>query len=450
MSLSPLTITGVSQFSSDLQTIMTRATQIAQIPITQLQNQDSDTIQKKTLLSGISGAVSGLASSLESLGTAAANKALGATSSQPSVVSVVSSNATDAVSYTIDSVSSVATSASERTLTSYADSASTPVGSTGDFRLTAGSNTYDFTLADNNLVALRDKINSLGAGVTASILTTSDGNYLSVSANFTGATTLSLTDDPNGANTNLLTAANQGTDLEFKLNGITIKQSRNLVNSVIPGVTLNVLDKSADPVQITLASDRSQLSSALSSFVSNFNALRQQLNAQQGPSAGLLSGNSLVLQLSALQREMASQRLPDGSVRSLADLGVTFDTSGQMQFDLTKLNGLTDDQISDAFKFLGNSAEGLGNYAASLRQFSDPISGLIKTEQDGLDRVDQSLQDQISKLTDRANVMQKGLATKLQQADALLAALQSQQNMVTASLQGLNSVLYGKTNTTGA
>jgi flagellar hook-associated protein 2 len=444
MSLSPLTITGVSQFSADLQTIMDRAVKIAQVPIQQLQNRDSDVIQKKTLLSGLSGAVNGLAASLEALGTTAANKAISATSSKPSVVSVVSSSATDAVSYTIDSVSSTATSAAERTLISYADSAATPVGSTGDFKLVVGSNTYDFTLSNNSLVGLRDKINSLGAGVTASILTTGSGNYLSVSANFTGETTLELRDDPSGANANLLSATNQGTDLEFELNGIPVHQSRNLVNSVIPGVTFTVLDKTTDPVQLTLASDRSKLSFALSSFVSNFNALRQQLNAQQGPTAGLLSGNSLVLQLSGLSRQITSQRAADGSIRSLAELGVTFDTNGQMQFDQKKVDGLTADQVSDSFAFLGNSAQGLGHFATSLRQFSDPVSGLIKTEQDGLDRVDRAFQDQIAKLNDRITVMQKGLARKLQQADALLATLESQQNTIKASVQGLNSVLYGK------
>ncbi len=251
MSLSPLTITGVSSLSSDLQTIMDRATKIAQVPIQQLQNQDSDTIQKKTLFGSLSGAVSNLADSLEALGTTASNKAIAATSSDPSAISVTNSNATQAVSYTINSVTSIAMPASERTLTSYGDSASTPVGITGDFQLVVGGQTYDFTPDSNSLIGLRDKINSLGAGVTASILTTSGGNYLSVSANFTGATTLQLNSDPNGANTNLLSSTNQGTDLEFELNGIPVHQSRNLVNSVIPGVTFTVLDKSTDPVQLT-------------------------------------------------------------------------------------------------------------------------------------------------------------------------------------------------------
>jgi flagellar capping protein FliD len=75
---------------------------------------------------------------------------------------------------------------------------------------------------------------------------------------------------------------------------------------------------------------------------------------------------------------------------------------------------------------------------------SDPVTGLIRAEQDGIDRVDHALQTQAEQLTERIVVMRAGLAIKLQQADALLASLESQQTLLTASLQGLNSVLYGR------
>src|SRR4029078_2036345 len=122
----------------------------------------------------------------------------------------------------------------------------------------------------------RDKINSLGAGVTASILTTSGGNYLSLAAGASGATTLTLSDDPLGANTSLLTSANQGTDAVFTLNGIDISQSGNTVNSVIPGVTFTLQGATDTPVTLSLASDRSKLSSGLRSVVSSYNALHAQ------------------------------------------------------------------------------------------------------------------------------------------------------------------------------
>lgn len=437
MSFSPLTFTGVSQFSADFQSIMDRAVKIAQLPIQALQNRDSDVIQKKTLLSGVSAGVSGLAASLESLGQVADNRALTATSSRPTVV-------TASATYTVNSVTSIAKAAAERSLTGYADSAATPVGSTGDFRLVVGAEHYDFSLANNTLVGLRDKINGLGAGVTASLLTTSDGNFLSLSANAAGAKALELRDAPGGANTNLLTSDNPGSDLVFHLNGIEVRQATNLVNSVVPGLSFTVLSETNSSTQLTLASGRGDLAGALSNFADSFNALRGQLNSQIGSAAGLLTGNSLVTQLSAGLRQMASHRALSGSVKSLAELGITFDSKGTMKFDADVVNGLSDGRLSDAFALLNNSASGLGRFSGGLRQFSDPISGLIKLEQQGLDRVDTALQSQIASLTDRLSVMQRGMALKLQRADSLLASLESQQNTVKASLQGLNVVLYGK------
>jgi flagellar hook-associated protein 2 len=444
MGFTPLSFTGVSKFSADFGTIMDRAVKIAQLPITQLQNRDGDVIQKKTLLSGISASVSAFADSLEALGQTATNRALTASSSQPSVVSAVNAGATIGASYTINSVTSIAAAGSERSLISYGDSTATPVGSTGDFKLVVGAEHYDFTLANNTLIGLRDKINTLGAGVTASILTTGDGNYLSISSNTSGAKALELRDDPVGANANLLTTDNQGSDLVFHLNGIKVQQSRNLVNSVIPGLSFTVLSASNSATQLSLASDRSDLASALSNFTGSFNGLRGQLNAQVGSAAGLLTGSSLVTQLSGQLRQLASHRSASGSIRSLAELGVTFDNKGTVQFDTKVLDGLTDEQLTDAFKFLDNSSTGIAKFAGGLRQFSEPIGGLIKLEQQGLDRVDLAIQKQIASMNDRISVMQRGLTLRLQQADALLATLESQQNTVNASLQGLNLVLYGK------
>ena len=63
----PITLNGVSKYSSDFQSILNRAVQIAQIPVTALQNKDSELLQQKTLLSTLNTSVSALASSLTSL-----------------------------------------------------------------------------------------------------------------------------------------------------------------------------------------------------------------------------------------------------------------------------------------------------------------------------------------------------------------------------------------------
>src|ERR1051326_1901137 len=198
MSTAPLAFTGVSTFSSDFQTILSRQVQIAQIPITQLQNHQSDNTQKKTLLTSLNGAVAALGSSIAALG---ANKGLVATSSDPAI-SVMNTGATQATNYTITNLQSLAKPASETSVLGYADPTLTPIPA--NLQLVLGSSSYSITLGDGqtNLVGLRDAINASGAAVTASIVTTGTGanpNYLVVSANGNGAITLQLNDVTNPA-----------------------------------------------------------------------------------------------------------------------------------------------------------------------------------------------------------------------------------------------------------
>ena len=448
MSIAPLTFTGVSTYSSDLQTVLNRAVQIAQLPLTALQNQDTDVLQRKTLVSDLSQPLTDLGNAVAALGQLASSQGLAASSSDSSVVSVTGTGAKTAAVYTVSNVTSLARAASETSTTGYASSTATPVSSTGSMRLVVGSNNYDFSLSTNNLVTLRDRINSLGAGVSASILTTSGGNYLSLSASSTGATTLRLLDDPTGAATNRLTSANQGTNAVFQLNGIPISRSSNVVNDVVPGLTftLNDTTTSGQSVQLTLATDRSQLGSALQTFATAYNAVVDKVNAQVGPNAGLLSGDFLVREVQSDLRSLGNYQ-SGGTVKSLTDLGINFAANGKMSVDTSTLNSLSDSQVNAAFTFLGSSSTGFGALAAKFTQLTDPITGLIKIQQDSYDTTDRRLQAEISDMTTKINSMQTALSSRLQMADSLLATLQAQQTQVSSSVQSLNYVLYGKQTT---
>lgn len=450
MSISPLTFTGVSSFSEDFQTILTRATQIAGLPITALQNQQKDLLQQKLLVSNLSGSVASLASSVTALGTLGEQKALAASSSNTSKVTASNVSSSAPAVYTLSEITSVAKAAAETSANGYANSTSTAVSTTGTVKLTVGSNNYTIDLTGkNNLTGLREAINNLGAGVTASVLTTGTGAdpyYLSITANSTGATTLELRDDPTGANTNLLTANNQGANTEFKLNGVSVSKKTTFINDVVPGVTFNIqgTTEAAESVTVTVASDRSKLSTALQSFVANYNAVREQVNAQIGSGAGLLSGDFLVREVHSRLRTVASYEGGDGSITSLGALGVEFDRDGVASLNAEVFNGLTSDQINDSFSFLGTTQRGFGERASLLTTVSDAVTGMAKIQLDKYEETDERISGQVAKLTERLSAMQLSLSAKLQAADSLLAGLQSQQSVLDASIQSLNYSLYGK------
>jgi flagellar hook-associated protein 2 len=446
-----LPFTGISQYASDFDAALSKAVQVAQIPVTLLQAQDSTVLQQETAMGSLNTDVAALATSLSALGTLAGNQALGATSSNPSVVTATATGATTAASYTIDSITSIASTASATSTNGFADSSSTPVSSTGLMNLVVGSNNYELTLTANTLVGLTQQINGLGAGVTASILTTSSGNYLSLSANSSGATAIQLFDDPTGADTNILTqtSADAGSNASFSLNGIPDVQSSNVVNSVIPGLTFTLLGTTPDtaPVTLSLASDPTQLSSALQTFVTNYNTVQADVTAQTGQTGGALVGNTVINQLQTALGQIGSYTLSTGTVQSLSDLGVTFNSSGVLSFNQTTFTALSSQQVSDAFNFLGSATTGFAGLSQNISELSDPITGVIAAESAGLQQTDQSLQAQIATKNAQIAALQTSLTAQFEAADALQAELQNQQEEVSAALQGVSLVLYGKNET---
>jgi flagellar hook-associated protein 2 len=266
-----------------------------------------------------------------------------------------------------------------------------------------------------------------------------------------------LFDDPTGANTQVALNGNSGANADFYVNSAHVTSPTNVISTVIPGMTFTIAGQTSGTEAVTLsaASDSTQISSALQDFVTKYNAVGALLDAQMGASAGLLTGNSLIYDVQSALRGLVNYN-GTGNTKSLSDLGIELDSSGKMSLNQSDtvnriaFNTLSPSQISDAFSFLGSATTGFGGLSASLTQFSDPVSGAIKSQQDQFDATYNTLTDQIKSLTTRANAMQTSLSAKLQAADAQVAELQSQQQLLTATIQGLNFASFGFQNTNTA
>jgi len=457
MGITPLTFTGVSPFSSDFQTILARAVSISSLPIKILQNKQTDILQEKQLSVSLSSSVDALAVSLSKLGGLGSSKAVVGLSSNSAKVAVNSTTLTSPISFQISNITSVAKAASERTAIGYANADAAPVSASGTVRLAIGgvAVTPDITLdaEHNNLNGLRDAINALEAGVTASIINTGTGPtpyYLSVSANATGEHAIQLTEDPDGTPSQLLTSTNAGSNAVFEVNGAGVTSATNLITSAVSGIIFTIKDTTAVAESVTLSAstDSSQLTSALEDFATKYNAVVTQLNAQIGPAAGLLSGSSLIRQIQNSLRGLSNYN-GSGAIKSLAAMGIELSKTGEMSFNPSTFSSLTSTQVSSAFTFLGSATSGFGALASTLTQFSDPVNGAIHQQQDQWDTTYQRISERVSLLTERTNAMQKGLAQKLQAADTLLARLASQQTMLNVTIQGLNAMTFGKQNGNG-
>ena len=145
-----LYFTAISQFSRDFQSILSRAQQIAQIPITALQNDVSSNQNKSQALDTLDPVLASLGWGVASLGSLAANGGLSASSSDSNLVTVTSTGNPAAGSYTISKIKSLASAASEMSLSGYADATSAKVSPSGYSNLVVGSQTHQLNISQNN------------------------------------------------------------------------------------------------------------------------------------------------------------------------------------------------------------------------------------------------------------------------------------------------------------
>jgi len=232
--------TGLSTFSSDFQSIIQRAASIEQLPITALQNQQTNNLAQKQALIALNPDVAAVGSAVAALGTLASTQGVSASSSDSSTVSVTNVGATSPGTYTVSNISSLATNASETSVTGYANAATTPVSQTGQVNLVVGSNTYGLNLTgNNNLNGLMNAINNSGAGATATILTIGSQSYLSVAANNSGATTLQLNDAPLDLVTNTGTGTETSTQTYADSTTVPVSGAGN-VHMVVGSTTYDL------------------------------------------------------------------------------------------------------------------------------------------------------------------------------------------------------------------
>jgi flagellar capping protein FliD len=184
----------------------------------------------------------------------------------------------------------------------------------------------------------------------------------------------------------------------------------------------------------------------LQSFVSNYNSLVTAVQGQTGGTGGALVGDSTINQLQQTMQHLVSHfSSTTGNVQSLSDLGVTFNgADGSATYDPTVVAGMSSSQLTDALNYVGSTTTGLGAFSGTFDQFSNPVTGLIQTEITGDTKSDLNLQTQITTTTASINSMQQSLASRIEASDALESEYESQQTELTASLQGLDLVLYGK------
>jgi flagellar hook-associated protein 2 len=430
------TTTGTSSFASDLQASVTRALEIASLPMQALQADQSTISGETSELSTLGGLFNTLQTSLQSIGSGTGSSALQATVGDQSVVSADITGSPLPGTYTVQVLNPGSTSSAiSDSATTVTDPTTQNLSGSDTFTLTVGTTNYNITA--DNLNDLASAINASGAPVQAVVINTGSPTapsyQLSLQSNALGDVPLQLND----GTTNLMGALNEGSDATYTVDGQPT--GGNGISTASPTVTiapgLNVTLEGEGTTTVTVSSSLSSVSSELSSFVSAYNATLAEVQKNTGQNGGALVGDGSVLGMQQALTQMITYAGGGGSITSLAQLGVEFTQEGTLTFDPTVISGLSSSQISDALSFLGGTnTGGFLQYASNtLDGITDPTTGVIATDTQSLQT--QNTHDQTEITNDQAQLvtLQTNLQAQMASANALIAKLQTQ----TTFLQGL-------------
>lgn len=250
---------------------------------------------------------------------------------------------------------------------------------------------------NHTVSGFRDYINDNDFGVRASIINDGSGYRLILTSEDSGANnSMEITvtgdseggdDDNDGLSQLAFNAAAQvsmgqtvvAQDALLKINGLEITRETNTVSGAIDGVTLNLKkDDIGNVVNLSISEDSSSVSSAIAGFVEGYNGLTTTINelTRYDPAtdqAGLLIGDFTVRNISYQLRNLVTQVVPEteGSVRSLAEIGITTKSDGSLTINESTLNAaIADDPegVEALFRAIGQPSDSGVSYLSSTTE----------------------------------------------------------------------------------
>ncbi|MBN3727009.1 flagellar filament capping protein FliD [Burkholderia sp. Ac-20379] len=378
--------------------------------------------------------------------------------------------------------------AQSQSLTSPAFAANQALG-TGSITLSVNgkSSTLALDASNNTLSGIAAAINNQrdNPGVTASIVTGSDGAHLVLRSNNSGAantidvkvaattdnglsnlavgSTPSTTGGPSTISTGSTAAtkwaqSSAAQDASVTVNGVTNLSATNAVGNVIAGVTLNLTQAAvttpATTQTLTISTDTAKQAAALTSFVSSYNTLVQTIatvgafdNTNPAkPLAGPLFGDSTLNTIrTQMQSILGSAVNRNGVGATLQQLGITVadgtkssQASGTLIVDQAALTRSLANHPTAAATLFDKTA-GLGaqidhaitSYTAAHGILTTSASG-VQTDLKGLTAQQTSLQTYAASLSTRYNAQFTAL-------NNVMSQMNRQQNYLTALFGGTKS-----------
>jgi flagellar hook-associated protein 2 len=422
----------------DVDSIVSQLMQVAQRPLTDLNNKKSAVTAASQTLSSISGRLSSLKTAALALTTATGFSSFGASSSDSSsVVGKVVGGATPG-SYSV-TVSQLA--AAQKSRSQAQPSSTSALGATGSLSIAMGAAApIAIAVAPSDTLAdLASKISTSGARVAASIMNDGTGYRLLVQGLDSGAANaFSITETGVSLGLSDPTSTYQtAADAHLTVDGMAVTSATNQVGGVIAGVKLGLAKVTASPVVVDVATDPTALETKVKALVSAYNDFVNSSHNATGfggkpASSSVLASDQSVRTALTRLGGIVGATVPGTSGRytTLASVGIATKDDGTLSFDATKLEAaLADDPSTVQRLFVTDPLIGATGMMKTLMETVDGLvsgaSSPIMARINGLGAQTKQLTDSAERLQTRLDAYQTQLKAKFTAMDIAVSKYQN-------------------------
>jgi flagellar hook-associated protein 2 len=243
-----------------------------------------------------------------------------------------------------------------------------------------------------------------------------------------------------------------GTDASLTVDGIPVSSSSNTVTGVIPGVTLLLSGVSSSPVPLAVQPDLAQVATAINNFVTAYNKVIGDINAQykyngsQSSPPPLLGDSSLDLLQSQLLSGITTSISGNSGLVNLQSMGIQLQTDGTLSVvstssaDSTNLNdALTNNFAAVRNLFQSSSPSGVAQALnTQLTSLSNIVTGPLNLDMAGISRHVADLNTQISDFQLQLQKTQTQLLAEYSQINVTLEQMPQLLAQINSQLDALN------------
>ena len=435
----------------DLESMVTQLVQAErQGPIQRINRVEARANQENKAFDAVNSSMSALQNAAKALEDAVAGRAMKAVVPEGAAFSITAGASAAESTFDVE----VEAIAGAQKLRSTALDAETSLGN-GTLTLSLGGESFDVAVAagEGTPAEIARAINDAGdnPGIRASVINGSNGAYLVLAAEETGAANtmtvtasggdgglaaLQYTGDPVTDGLEQIAAAR---DAVIHVDGVQLNSATNSFVDVLDGVSIDVSSAApGETVSATVTRDDDALAGAVAAFVKAYNDSRELMAGQprynpESGSAGPLQGDAAARGLTSALRDMRNVTGAEGSeLQSLVQLGISSDTSGKLSFDRSAFDTALADDPEGVAALLGG--QGLAGRADSRLSGYLGSDGLIASRKEALDsRLERASSDREA-LDRRLEQVERRLRSQFAALDTLMAQMQQDSNFLAQQL----------------